>query len=380
MRVYKLLVAIVLLLFVNGVSTVAQQESGAKMYSPVLTGAPVLSITPDARSAGMGEVGLTTSADAHSIYHNVSKLAFVDKRWGVSFGYTPWLSEVSRDISLSTLSGYYKFEGNGSVDHALGASVRYFHIGQALAFQRQTLLPMAIVPYELTFDVGYSIALGEHWALGASLRYLRSDYNYSVSEYKALVNNFLMDLSATYQTSFELGDQRSALLRSAIALNNVGGKMSYDNGRSFLFAPATLRLGVGCDFEVGHDHQLGVHVEAKKVLAPTRKLYDIDNPDKYNEMNMWTAMGSSFNDADGGASEEFQEVLWAVGLEYVYDKRFFLRGGYHYQHPLKGVNKGLTMGLGFIYEWATLDLSYFSASQSNSPLNNTLRITLGINF
>ena len=171
---------IYLLLWIGGYNATAQEKGSARTFSPVLTGAPILSITPDARSASMGEVGLTTTADAHSIFHNISKLAYIDKEWGLSFVYTPWLSEVSRDISLSTLSAYYAWGNTGSVNHAMSASVRYFHIGKAMAFQRETLLPMTIVPYELALDLGYSIALNKHWALGASLRYLRSDYNYSV--------------------------------------------------------------------------------------------------------------------------------------------------------------------------------------------------------
>lgn len=377
---FNRVLALVSLLCIGGLNVKAQHENSLKIYSPVLTGAPILSITPDARSAGMGDVGLTTSPDAHSIFHNISKLAYIDNEWGISFGYTPWLSEVSRDISLSTLSGYYRFDNSGQVTHALSSSIRYFHIGKAVAFQRQVLVPLTIVPFELAFDLGYSVALNKHWALGTSLRYLRSDYNFKVGEVKGMVDNFHVDLSATYQTTFDLNDQSEVQLRSAVALNNVGGKMSYDGGKSYLFSPAIMRLGVGADLLVNPMHQIGLHVEAKKVLAPTRILKDIEKPAGYNNMNMWTAMGVSFNDAEGGAAEEFNEVLWSVGAEYTYDERFFLRGGYQYQHPSKGVNRGLTLGLGFIYEWAKLDISYFAASESNSPLNNTLRLTLGVNF
>ena len=285
----SLLVSTALLLWVWGNNASAQETGSAKTYSPVLTGAPILSITPDARSAGMGEVGLTTTADAHSIYHNISKLAYIDKEWGVSFVYTPWLSEVAKDINLSTLTGYYSWGNTGEINHAVSASLRYFHIGEAMAFQRELMIPTTIVPYELAVDLGYSIALNQHWALGASMRYLRSDYNYSVGEVKGLINNFLVDISATYQTDIAFSNDMKGALRAAVALNNVGGKMSYDGGRSSLFAPAKMRVGVGLDLDVAPQHQVGLHLEANKLLAPTFNPSDRKAPDAYNKMNMWRA-------------------------------------------------------------------------------------------
>lgn len=355
-------------------------QGEAKSYNPVVTGAPILSITPDARSAGMGEVGLTTSADAHSLYHNISKLAFVDKTWGVSFGYTPWLTEVAKNISLSTLAGYYSWGNTGEINHAVAASIRYFHIGQTQAFQREMLMPLMIMPYELALDAGYSIALNKHWGLGMSMRYLKSDYNYSVDEVKGKVDKLLMDFSAIYQTRLYLGKEMAGDLRAAVALNNVGGKMSYDGGNSYLFAPAILRLGVGMDVQAAPEHKIALHIEANKVLAPTLNANDRIKPDAYNSMSMWQAMSSSFGDAEGGAREEFREVVWALGAEYSYEDKIFGRIGYHHQDKSKGTNGGMTFGGGFIYEWAKVDLSYFVATQTNSPLNNTFRLTLGVNF
>lgn len=369
-----------ILLVVLSLSCSMRAQTEAKSYNPVVTGAPILTITPDARSAGMGEVGLTTSADAYSLYHNISKLAFVEKTWGISFAYTPWLTEVAKNISLSTLTGYFSWGNTGEINHAVAASMRYFHIGQTQAFQREMLMPMMIMPYEMALDAGYSIALNKHWGLGLSMRYLKSDYNYSVDEVKGKVNKLMFDLSGTYQTRLHLREDITGDLRAAIALNNVGGKMSYDGGKSYLFAPAILRMGVGMDVQATPEHRVGLHLEANKVLAPTLNENDRLKPDAYNAMSMWEAMGTSFGDASGGAAEEFREVVWAIGAEYSYEEKLFGRLGYHYQDKSKGANGGLTLGGGFIYEWAKVDLSYFVATQTNSPLNNTFRLTLGVHF
>ncbi|MDO5016913.1 MAG: type IX secretion system outer membrane channel protein PorV [Porphyromonas sp.] len=369
-------VALVLL----GLCGSVQAQEDAKQYNPVVTGAPILSIAPDAVSSAMGEIGLTTGADAHSIYHNISKLAFIDEEWGISFGYTPWMSEVVKDISLSTLSGYFRWGNTGAINHAVSMSARYFHIGEAQAFAPGSWTPVTIVPYELAVDAGYSMAINEHWGVGVSLRYLRSDYNYTVDDVKGCVDKFLADFSATYRTNIKLTGDYAGLLTAAVAVNNIGGKMSYDGGKNYLFSPAILRLGVGLELENGGPHRAGLHLEANKMLAPTYNESDRKNPEPYNNMSMWSAIANSFGDASGGAAEEFKEVTWAVGAEYAYEERFFLRGGYRYQDPSKGTNSGVSMGAGFVYNRAKVDLSYFLASQSRSPLNNTFRLTLGVNF
>lgn len=47
-----------------------------------------------------------------------------------------------KDISLSSLTGYYHWGNLGYINHAVGASVRYFHIGEAKAFQQNLFTPI----------------------------------------------------------------------------------------------------------------------------------------------------------------------------------------------------------------------------------------------
>ena len=77
------------------------------------TGINSLDIAPDARSAGMGELGAATDPDANSQYWNPSKYAFAPSRGEVSLSYTPWLRKIIDDIFLANLSGYWKI---GSYD------------------------------------------------------------------------------------------------------------------------------------------------------------------------------------------------------------------------------------------------------------------------
>ena len=74
----------------------------------VTTAVPFLRINPDARAGGMGDVGLATPTDANAIYVNPAKLAFIEKDFGASVSFSPWLKALVNDIYLASLNGYYK--------------------------------------------------------------------------------------------------------------------------------------------------------------------------------------------------------------------------------------------------------------------------------
>src|SRR6187402_341121 len=92
----------------------------------ITTAVPFLSITPDARAAGMGDVGAAVSPDANSAYWNAGKLAFVDKTYGASGSYTPWLGKIINDMNIFYLSGFYKITRT----QTLAASMKYFDLGE----------------------------------------------------------------------------------------------------------------------------------------------------------------------------------------------------------------------------------------------------------
>ena len=91
-------------------------------FNPIETGVVSLGIAPDARAAGMGDLGAATDPDAYSQFWNPSKYAFAYSDAAVSISYTPWLRKIVNDIFLANVSGYWKF---GGVDnHAVSSSLR----------------------------------------------------------------------------------------------------------------------------------------------------------------------------------------------------------------------------------------------------------------
>jgi hypothetical protein len=89
----------------------------------IITAVPFLRIVPDARSGGMGDVGMAISSDANAMHFNASKLAFAENDVSISATYTPWLRALDlQDVYIAYLSGYKKIDKTSAV----GLSLRYF--------------------------------------------------------------------------------------------------------------------------------------------------------------------------------------------------------------------------------------------------------------
>ena len=124
------------------------------MFNPVNSAVTSQTIAPDARSAGMGDVGVATDPDAASQFWNPAKYPFCISRAGVALNYTPWLRQLVSDMDLAYLSGYYRI-GDYS---AVSGSLRYFSLGEGMLSSGQgEQYDMTINPYEMSLDVAYSI-------------------------------------------------------------------------------------------------------------------------------------------------------------------------------------------------------------------------------
>ena len=126
----KITIAVICLVGAN--SSFAQQQlpmpDGTPLsYNPAITtGVSFLTITPDARSGALGDMGVATSADAFSQFYNPAKYAFAEKQQGFAMSYTPYMSSIASDISLMGVSYYNRVNERSAV----GASLRYFTLGE----------------------------------------------------------------------------------------------------------------------------------------------------------------------------------------------------------------------------------------------------------
>ena len=363
------------------VSTTVTAQDKRNMFNPVNTSVTSQTIAPDARSAGMGDVGAATDPDVNSQYWNPAKYPFNISRAGVSLNYTPWLRQLVSDIDLAYLAGYYRI-GDYS---AVSASMRYFSLGEVQSNDGSAL---TINPYEMSFDVAYSLMLSEHFSLGAAVRWIYSDLTYNFTDDTSPGSAFAADLSCYYQNYINIG-QRECQLGLGMNISNIGSKITFGGDNRSEFIPTNLRLGASLMIPIDEFNKFTIAADANKLLVPTypkrradESEVDYDNrlQKDYYDVSSISGIFKSFGDAPNGFSEEMQEIQWSVGAEYTYNDKFSLRAGYHTESENKGNRKYFTFGAGFKMSVFSLDAGYVVATAKSNPLDQTLRFSLSFDM
>ncbi len=351
-----------------------------EVIRPVTTAVPFLLIPADARSAGLGDQGVATPVDAYSQFWNPAKYAFSENKQGFGFGYTPYLRELADDINLGALTYYNRINERS----AFSAGLRYFGLGEVLLRQTADQQPNPVEPNELALDVSYSLRLDEQFAMAVTGRYIRSDLRIPDGIGSAgAANTFAADIAAYYQGKEKVYENFNGRWRAGAMISNIGPKIKYDDGGFDNFIPTNFKIGAGFDFMFDPANKIGVYLEANKLLVPTPpEGQTIENFQDYLNQSEFGAIFSSWNDAPGGFSEEFKEIVWSLGAEYWYEDSFALRLGYFYEAPEKGFRQFATLGFGFKYSQVMIDASYlFSTAQGvQNPLEGTLRFSLSFNL
>lgn len=365
--------AAVTLLMAGGIRTV--QAQSAQPINVVTTAVPFLRISPDARSGGMGDLGIATSADASAAYFNLGKVPFNESPHALNLTYTPWLKRIVPDVYLASLSGYHKLDD----DQALSMTLRYFSLGQIQFTDNNGTYLQSFNPREYGIDVGYSRKLGPKTGFGVGLKYIYSNLasgSVGGNTYKA--GTTVAGDIGIYHNSLNEAGQGWAF---GAALTNLGGKISYtDNADQKDFIPANLGLGTTYTSVLDESNKISFGVDINKLLVPTPpSVGDQAALDAYRQKSVVSSWFSSFGDAPGGFSEELKEFQVSAGAEYWYADQFALRAGYFYEDKTKGNRRYFTTGVGVKYNVFGLNFSYLIPTGSGinqNPLANTLRFSL----
>ena len=336
----------------------AQDDDKSMMFNPVEHAVVSQTIAPDARSAGMGDVGVATDPDVNSQYWNPAKYPFCISRAGIALNYTPWLRKLVSDIDLAYVAGYYRI-GDYS---AISASLRYFSLGEVFADDGMT-----VKPYEMSIDLAYSMMLSEKISLAAAIRWIHSDLRYDYSEDSKPASAFAADLAMYYNNYVMLGS-RECQLGLGVNISNIGSKISYYGDDESQFLPANLRLGGSLMIPIDEYNRFAFAADLNKLLVPTvpKQMEGESNSDyqdrvrrEYSDVSSISGIFKSFSDAPGGFKEELH---------------------YHHQSESKGNLKYFTVGGGFRMSVFSLDVGYVIATARSNPLDQTLRFTLAFDI
>ncbi len=378
------------------------QTSTPDYMNPVITAMPALNIAPDARAAGLGDIGASTAPDINSQRWNPAKYAYMESRGGIVGNYTPWLRKLVGDIDLAYLSGYFKWDDV----QGIGASFTYFSYGEVFIQQAGAAEPdlsQSVRPNEWSLDLSYYRKLHEYVSMAVALRFLYSDINNGHNQSTGTPSSELYpawtmaaDIALYYKQPIDV-PMGTSYFNLGFGLNNLGGKMTWDKVH-YNYIPVNFRIGATYELPCDKYNFLSFSVEATKLMVPTKYYsnlgphFDPNNKetwtlteDEYNNLPYVKSLFQSFCDAPSekgkyNVKEEFNEVIWGAGIEYTYNHQFFARVGYSYEHPTKGNRRLFEVGAGFHLSIVNFDVSYTITTASTNPLNNTMRFTLGFDL
>ena len=341
----------------------------------VTTAVPFLRISPDARTGGMGDVGIATLPDANSGFSNLAKIPFATSNTQASVTYTPWLKDIASDVYLATLGGYHKLDENRL--YAVG--VRYFNLGD-IQFTDQNGNSLGNGrPREFGIDFGYTRKLSEKLSLGVALRYINSslakgDVGNSGTIYKA-GNAVAGDLSL-YNNGLNADGQGFTW---GVTLSNLGSKIGYTNNAATKdFIPSNMGIGGAYTGVIDQDSKITIAADVNHLLVPALPLLsdgtdsagDASKLDAYRNTGVFESWFKSFDN---------KVYTVQLGAEYWYNNQFAARAGYYWETKEGGNRKYFTVGVGVKYNVFGFNFSYLVPSGNGvtrNPLSNTLRFSL----
>ncbi|MDR0567513.1 MAG: type IX secretion system outer membrane channel protein PorV [Prevotellaceae bacterium] len=354
-------------------------QTGSKDLNPIPVAIPIMNISPDARAAGMGDMGVATTPDVNSQHYNAAKYPFAEPQMGIGLSITPWLANLVQDVNITYGSFFYRIGKMQSV----GMSIRYFSLGEMEIMNDNGYFVTAVKPNEFTIDLSYARRFGKHISAALTPRYIRSDLTGGFAEGGGVgnispANAFSIDMAVYYQSTHNDNDYAWGA-----TITNMGTKIAYiKENTDRYFLPAALHLGGQYTFNVDADNSFMVGLELSKLLVPTPPIRDsgVIVLGQNSAVGAVEGLFQSFYDAPYGWQEELSEVMVGAGVEYGYRKLFFARGGYFHDSKRKGNRRYITFGAGIKYNFIGLNVSYLYPFTTMDPLSNTLRVSLLFDF
>lgn len=292
---------------------------------------PSLILTPDARSAAMGDAGVALSAsdgDANSIFWNPGKMPFSNKDIGVSVSYTPWLRQLVNDMALLNASFYKKIKNN----QVIGASIHYFDQGlfQATDNTGQSLGNFNSKEYAISLS--YSRKLSEKLGLGVNIKYINSTL------FTGTIGGTSVQPASTVAADIGLfhtsKSDKKWNYNWGVMIQNISGRVSYGGAESN-FIPTNFKAGFAATNMIDAHNKFTLTADINKLMVPTPT---------YTSAGVLiqpsTAIGGilgSFTDGN-----DLKEINVSLGGEYLYNDLFAARAGYFFENADNGGRKFFT--------------------------------------
>ncbi|MDR1527721.1 MAG: PorV/PorQ family protein [Dysgonamonadaceae bacterium] len=303
----------------------------------VTRGQDILSIVPDARSSGMGNIGLSQSSNAFSLYGYAGVMALDSSKGAAGYSFTGWMPSYNMH-SLHAVAGYWKFSKRQNIS----AGVRYFSYPKVITTDNDGSIIGTFTPFDMVVDLGYGYAINSHLTVAAIARYVTGKI--SDAEGTKAASAFGADFGIYFCKN---------RISAGLAVSNIGTKINYGGAGSSM--PARAKVAGGYSLPIGNRQVINSVAEAAYAFLP----------------------------------ENYTGFEAGVGAEYVYDKRIAVRAGYRLgnseNNPVVVPNNFgsslsyATLGIGVNIWRCSVDASYIFAG-SESPIRNSFRMSLSLKF
>jgi hypothetical protein len=382
---------------------------GDLQLNTITTALPFLAITPDSRAGAMGDAGTALSANSTSIYWNTSILNFAKEKSEISVSYTPWLRQLTNDIHLSYVAGYRKLNKR----NAIAGSLRFFSLGEITFTDVTGDVIRDDKPSEFELTGGYAFRLSDKMSIGINGKFAYSNLTGGLPVAGVATKPGIAgasDISFTYYNDEAKIGKTKGVYTFATTINNIGNKIAYSELASRDFLPMNLKIGNSFKAQFDKYNDVVFSLDLQRLLVPTPGYYDMIDGEytlisgKPDDVGVISGLLQSFYDAPGvpvkdedgnytlnadgtyevvsgtRLKEELAEINLGFGMEYWYNNVLALRTGFFYENRNKGNRQFLNFGVGFKYNMFGIDISYLASLTRQSPLANTLRFTLRLNF
>ena len=343
---------------------------------------PFLLIAPNARADGMGEAGTALADDASAAFWNPAGLAFQTGQ-EVSLTHSNWLPAFEQsDLFYDYLAYRNTIDEIGG---AISASVTYLSLGEFVITTDSPTPLGTFKGYELAVTAGYSTKLFSDLGVGINMRYIHdalAPIDVQGQGREGVASTVSFDIGTLWKPK-NLGFLEDRL-SIGLNLTNLGPKMAYIDAAQADPLPTNLRLAFAANIVKTEFNNINFVVDFARLLVrryPADTSFNVNGPGTFvvNDPKVDPLPKSIFTAwGDGG----LKKVTIGTGLEYWYGapRLIALRVGYFYENPQYGNRKFLTFGAGIRYDVYGFDFSYLSASEDQSPLAETLRFSLLVNW
>lgn len=251
-----------------------------------------------------------------------------------------WLPSLDQDMYYEFVSFVQHLNGIGTI----GANIVFLSYGTIQYMDEYGNPTGEGNPLEFAVTLSYGTSLTSRLKWGLNGKYINSRLSTQGAGKEVgqgIASAFALDMGILYRITDRA--------QFGAAVTNLGPNITYiDKAQS---DPLPRNLGVGLSYRVlkSNYNRLIVQVEMNKMLV----------------------------NLDHGIGRELEYATRHIGAEYVYANLIALRAGYKYDK--EGQVKHLTFGAGLQLVGFNLDFAYIPSS-TDSPLANTLRVSLGLNF